>query len=360
MLGQEVAHAGAAQTKVINRARTLAATLFASLVTALWAVPGIDTVAAEPVPKPGHSLAYVPRDAQLIASVRTAALKTSRGLSSLKEFLAKDRSIDQQTGVSLDRIEQVVVVGLNEDEGPSVTIIHAVDCDDAALIVKTLQPDPEEQTFGGRTYVRRKAETGKPVCVFADGKVVVAAEEEKHLRRIIIAGAEGATRSKWASLWHSAADADAMALINVQKIRSSLAFHSPFELAWLFGGIPTQLAPLMELSTVLATVEASDQVHARVQLTPDISMDLKKLVTVTKSAVDYSQALLSSIRDDASGQPSQAAEWTLELCDRIDGLLDTVAVRLNGEGGVVEASVAIPEDEVAQLFKLARKLAVTQ
>ena len=87
-------------------------------------------------------------------------------------------------------------------------------------------------------------------------------------------------------------------------------------------------------------------------------MDLKKLVIATTSAVDYSQAALSWIRDDASSNDSQAAEWTLELCDRIDELLDTVTVRLN-EGGVVEASVAIPEDEFAQLFKLARKLAVT-
>ena len=331
--------------------------LLASLVTSL--TPGIDALAAERTPKPGHSLAYVPRDAKLIASIQMSAIKTARGLSVLKDFLAKDRCLEQYVGVSPDRIEQIVLVGLNEDEAASVAIIHAKDSNDAASIVEALQPNPQEQVFAGQTYVRRKIETGKPVCVFADGKVVVAAREEKHLRRLIVAGAGGATQSKWAFLWRSAADADAIALVNIQKLRSSAALNGQFSLAGLFVGTPTQLAPLMELTTVLVTFDATHQVHARVQLAGDDSMDQKKLVVATKAVVEISQALLSSIRDEASGHDSQEAELTLELCDRIDGLLDTVSIRPN-EGAVVEASVTILQDEFAQLFKLGQKLLVTQ
>ncbi|MBS0203474.1 MAG: hypothetical protein JSS49_11280 [Planctomycetes bacterium] len=343
--------------KIAGQTRVLwMVTLLTGLVTTVTS--GIEALAAEPVPKPAHSLAYVPRDTKLIASVRISALKASPGLSSLQEFLAKDQTFEQQTGVSLDRVEQIVLVGLTDEEGSTIAVIHTMDSDDATLMVKTLQPDPEEQTFGGQTYVRRKAETGKPVCVFADGKIVVAAQEEKHLRRLIIAGAEGATWSKWASLWRSTADADAIALVNIQKLRSSAAIEGPFNLVGLFVGIPTQLAPLVELSTVLVTVEATDRIHARIQLAGDETVDLKKILTGAKAFVDFSQALLSSIRNDASSDGGQHAELTLELCDRIDGLLDAVTVRLN-EGAVVEATVAIPEDEFAQLFKLGRKLAVT-
>ena len=73
--------------------------------------------------------------------------------------------------------------------------------------VKALQPKPEKQEYSGQTYVRGTEGTG-PFCFLADERTVVVCDREEHLRRLIVAGKNGASKAKWADAWKGAENAD--------------------------------------------------------------------------------------------------------------------------------------------------------
>lgn len=295
------------------------------------------------------SLAYVPRDAKVLAGARMSALKDSQALKFLNEFLAKDQKVEKEIGIPLERVEQIVVVYFEDGEGSAAVIFHLAGEDDAAMMLKAGGPDPEEDVYAGQAYLRRKANGGKPNCVFADSKIVVVAQDEQHLRRLINAGRKGASQAKWAQVWNAAIGNDAVALVNVRKLRAAQSLQGPFNLAQLFLVFPAELAPLLEVSTAVISVKAGDEIHATVRLTGTGSADLKKIYDATRGWIDLMQAYLSNERVEASGKKPAQAATELELIERIDGLLDTVEFRMNET--FVEASIVVTQDDAKSIVE---------
>lgn len=300
------------------------------------------------------SLDYVPRDCKFIAGARTSALRKSPALSSFNEFLAKDQQFEKQVGIPLERVEQILMVYFEENDGSAAVIFHVSRIEDVAAMLKAGQPDRQQDEYAGQTYLRRKNDDGKPNCVFANNKTVVVAQDEQHLRRIIAAGRTAASQAKWAEDWNARQNADAVVLLNIRKLRSQQALQGPFNLAQLILGVPTELAPLLEVKTAVLAIKAGDEIQANAELEINGSSDADKICNAAFALIELSQAVLSSERVEASGRPSKPGALELQLIDRIDGLLDRISVRKNGRS--IEAGVTVTRDDVTNLVEKIQSL----
>src|SRR5262249_27526887 len=162
------------------------------------------------------SLAWVPRDAIAVAALRPAELLNRPALATLKQALTQQKELRESLGVAPEKIEQLTVVFLvdgpqpgrmHREPAPAGFIVRLADAGDAAGLMKALQPNPEQQEYSGQTYARGKDGRGQ-FCFVVDGQTVVSSDQEEHLRRLIVAGKNGASKAKWADAWKMAASAD--------------------------------------------------------------------------------------------------------------------------------------------------------
>jgi hypothetical protein len=287
--------------------------------------------------------------------MRVSALRRPGLFEPIQKSVVKDKFLQPEIGIPLDRVEQIICVEMGDSENSDAVIYHVAREEDAVTIVHALLPDAEERTYAGRSYAWKKAGNDKSTCMFHDGAIVVTAKNEEHLRRMIVAGRQGAVQMKWAPVWNSAADSDAVAIVNVRRIRSEAGLAGPFNLLSLFFGVPAELAPLLEISSAVVTVKADDVLHVKFQLATSGSTDIKRLEGSAGRFVELSQAEISKLRVEASQRDDEQGAHELQLLDRIDELMDRLEIKSTDSG--VEATVDVTQSEVIRLFECAKTLA---
>ena len=318
------------------------------------------TKAVEP-----FSLAYVPRDAVAVVAVRPAELLNRPALAPLKKLVGQERELQQSFGIAPERVEQLTVVFVMDlpayEVGPGAPalagmIMRLAEAKDADGLIKALQPNPEEQEYGGRTYIRGKTGTGS-FCLLADERTVVTCDREDYIRRLIVAGKTGASKAKWSDSWQGAAQSDATVLVNVLALRDVLNsvtsnLQKPVEAqsAW------TKLwkfAPLWQgTSTGVLTAHFNEQLTVKLRLAGLSDMHAQIIAKDTLvAAVTLGQNMLSQFRSAASRQPGNDGAMALKTLDVVDSLLDSVKVEQN-ESEIV-ASGAVYADDAAMIVGLA-------
>ena len=305
------------------------------------------------------SLAYVPRDAVAIAAVRPAELLSRPALAPIKTVLSQLRELQQSLGVAPERIDQVIGVFVMDlpanrpgpgEPVPAGAIIHLADGTDAVAMIKALQPNPEEQEFGGRKYVRGKSGTGS-VCLLADARTIVICAREEHMRRLIVAGKTGASKAKWVDSWKGGAHADAAVLVNMAAISEALNTESQPAVVAKLGAF----APLWQGTTTgLLTAQFGGNLKLELLLKTKSHEDSQRVKATLEAGITLGQNSLSQARSMISRQPGNDGAFLLGLIDTVDSLIDSIKITRSHDVEIMEvvASASLDVDEAPKVFAM--------
>jgi len=128
------------------------------------------------------SLAYVPRDAVLVAAVRPAALLDRPALAPLAALIADDDELPKQLGISPSKIETATMVFLpqppdNVHSEPAFAgaIVRTIDKASARQLAQHHLSEPVKETYAGQDYFQSSAggRRNGNLC-FLPGRHVVA------------------------------------------------------------------------------------------------------------------------------------------------------------------------------------------
>ena len=307
------------------------------------------------------SLAYVPRDALAVAAFRPAELLSRPALAPLKKILTEHGIAQELLNVAADRIEQVTLIVLPDQNGPGANaagfVLRLADAKDVETVIKKLQPNSEKQEYSGQTYVRGKDGKGL-LCYVADERSIVGSHLDEYLRRLIVAGKNGAEKAKWGEAWKGAANTTAAVVVHMPAIRDMLN--------WAVGaageqppnpGLPAALAafapfaPLWQsTSNVLLSVDLQEQLALSLELTVPSAEDLKKVRNTLTATVTLGQNSLSQARSTVSQLPSGDGAALLGIVDMLDSLLDSLKIEQNEHR--VRASATVNADDAAKAIAL--------
>jgi hypothetical protein len=217
-------------------------------------------------------------------------------------------------------------------------------------MIKTLQPNPEEQEYGGMKYVRGKTGIGS-VCLLADERRVVICDREEHMRRLIVAGKAGASKAKWVESWKGGAQAHAAVLVNVTAFSEMLNdVGGPAALGAKLGAF----APLWQgTSTGLLTADFRKSLKMGLVLKTKSGDDAKKVRATLEAAITLGQNSLSQTRSMLSRQPGNDGAFFMGLIDTVDSLIDSIkfADRAPGINDVV-ASAEMDVEDAPKMFAM--------
>lgn len=309
--------------------------------------------AAEP-----FSLAWVPRDVVAVAALRPAALFNRPALDVLKRSLLQQKDLQASLGLSPDRIEQVIIIMFSQQDQPvpqpaglktvfEGMIFRLAGADDASGLIKVLQPKPKKQEYSGQTYLGGTEGTG-PFCFLADERTVVITGREDHLRRLIVAGKNGASKAKWAAGWKEAENADIALLVNTVAIRDMLSQAatngqpmmnalSGFSPLWLFTSTAVLSADIGEQLSLSLSLSLAETDGSR---TKNVSGTLAAAVTLAQNS-------LSQARGQFSRIPGADGAAFLRAADILDSLLDSV--KIEAKEDQVRATAVVDADDAAAL-----------
>jgi hypothetical protein len=290
--------------------------------------------------RPPLSLAYVPRDAYVIAAIRPTVFLKSDSLSHLKRYLAEGM---RQVGVVPEHIEQMTLMYFSK-ESSIAYVVHMSDIEAATKLATSLVPDPVEHLYAGRKYLRKQDPGG--ACTFSDGNIVVVAPDEEHLRRLIIAGPDGAAKAKWTQVWQAAADSDGLAIANIKALRGLAALDGHRNLS---DGLPPEMDFAISSSTARMAVKVDGNVHVNLRLDGHSGEDGMRIEAAIRSLIDRFQVTLALHRIDVSKHGSDEGAVWLSLLDLVDSLLDNVTIQ-TGED-TVELSAKVDQDSTAKIMK---------
>ncbi|MDB5347444.1 MAG: hypothetical protein JWP89_5821 [Schlesneria sp.] len=357
------------RSEFLEQGNRAAMTLFATVtIITLWqsrleviaAPPGkaaVDKISSttgdvQPAAVTPLSLAYVPRDAYMLAAIRPRVILKNEAFAPLNDFLSRQNDLKRHVGIPLGQIEQITLIQFtSEDESPAC-VFHLTRSDDAAELTKVLQADPEQRVYAGRKYACGKPDSANKTCVFTDNQIVVVTDNEEDLRRLMIAGIEGASKAKWTQEWQLSSDADAFLLANIKAIRSLEVLEgNVFKLAFSMLGVPSEFNFVIEASTVSVTIRIADKVQVKVRRDSRHQEDAQKNCDSLKAVVELFQVIMSTQRSEASKDPTNQGVELLKLIDLVDSLLDTMTFQ--GDDRTVTASTAITLEDVSRIVKAA-------
>lgn len=302
------------------------------------------------------SLAWVPRDAIAVARIRPAELLNRPALAALKKAVLQQKDLQESLGVSLDKIEQATVIFLIDagqpgrgpsEPAPAGVIVRLAEAGDAAALLKALQPNPEKQEYAGQTYFRPREGSGQ-FCFPADERTVVVCGQEEHLRRLIVAGKNGASKALWAGAWRGADDSDIAALVNTAALGEMLnqagAGGPP-------GGPMPAIAPLWQATTTaLLTADFRERLALSLTLTTQNAKDVQKVRDTLSAVVTLSKNGLSQARGQFSRLPGGEGAALLGAADVADSLLDSLKIEVKDVQ--VQASASAEAEDAASLVAM--------
>ena len=271
------------------------------------------------------SLSYVPRDALILAAVRPSHLFSEESLVPIVTTLRQPKPLHEQFGVGLDRIKQFTAVFLTSANSKlefGGAIVHVHSTQDAARLREHLVPEASGESFAGHTVYKND----RGLCVVPDATTVVFSKDEGKLRRMIIAGRNGAADAAWLPEWQEVTDGDLVVFANLEKLAPLLKANFPKEWEPMRVAM-SAFSPLWtetRYSTLAATVKRSVQLQLRLSCS---NGDTARQVRDTASALaTLSRNSLSSNRHHASQGSFQQAAMMLRLLDTADRLLDQMKI----------------------------------
>lgn len=322
------------------------------------------------------SLEFVPRDAIAVAAIRPAALLEQPALSVLRAQLAELPGAPRWFGLPAERFEQVTAVYLirsnswtseiriggkvvgREGSGvqPDVAglILRLRDAMDVDAVVKGIQTQSEPREYAGRTYLAGK-EKDDWSCFHIDDRTLVASDKEEYIRRLIIAGTTGASKTKWADAWKKTADADAALLVNSAAVGDYLNQELIEELKSdpIGNAKMTRLAPLWQATTTWAlSAKCREELTFELRLSSTGEGKMQSIQDAAFALLSTVQGMLTFGRLESSEESGPDGALLLSLFDSVDGLFDSVRIHSAGRDVIVSAAIrtAEPVETIARYW----------
>ena len=305
-----------------------------------------------------NSLAWVPRDAIAVLRIQTQSLLGKPVLAPLAKSALIKEIIPAGIGTPVDKITEATVIFLapaaaGPNFGEPAAVIHRmVTAEDAQKMVTTLFPESEEQEFGGIKYRRPKAGPQR-FCFQTDSKTVVVTGREDALRRLIVAGKIGASKTKWAEKWTSAPSRELVLYANVSALQQHVGPGQPGIIAPAAAAPQTpdqvvaSLLRLCESAVFTAAVGESIRIDLQLNTPANSEGPVREQLSGLSSAA---QKGLSEVRARASTSPGPQAEMSLRSADLLDSLLDTLVISTGKNQ--VNATATLDAEQTAGLASL--------
>jgi hypothetical protein len=306
------------------------------------------TTADEPA-----SLAYVPRDAVMVAMLRPAKLLKQPAFAQLATAFER-MGMSRDEAETLKRIEQVSLVFLLQENpqgqtlpNPSGSILRLADAADAQALAKKLVPNAVEEEYGNHTYFKNPNGSSDGYCYYFVDEKTFLIGKETGIRRMIIAGATGASKAKWAAAWNYVASGDGALLVNVggvfaewdKALRSSTSPNGPVPLLNSF-------APLWQNTEVITLAMSSDEnLTLLANLLCGSADDAKKVQETITAVITLAKNSLSQARAAAARVPGKEGAGRLGAVDFAGSILDEI--RLGRKDGQVEIAARVPARDAA-------------
>ncbi|HUG19619.1 MAG TPA: DUF1559 domain-containing protein [Planctomycetaceae bacterium] len=312
------------------------------------------TISAQEKTAETLSLAYIPRDAILVAAARPAELLSQPIFSKLKQAVDRQEGLRDLFGVSVNDVQQISSVFLPRESrqgivtpGEGGMVIHLkADADQEAILKKWLRK-PEQKEFAGQTYFTNPFRP--QTCFFPDSRTIVVSNSEDNLRRFIIAGKLGATKASWAEAWDQVSGTHAALMLDIERLRPGLN-------AELQNGREARalapLAPLWQHGVhVVGSATAGKEIELQILVICDESKGTAIVADTVKAAVILARNTLSSLRNASLRLRDEAAILELRAADLADEVLDGLKFEARGNVVSVSANVgAEAEDLIAWLL----------
>jgi hypothetical protein len=289
-----------------------------------------------------HSLAYVPRDTVIVASLRPAKILENSSLTPLTKVLKESNLIPQSFGVELQDIDQATILIIsNEDERmktlePSGIVIRMRSPAAVDQFCRKVGAASKSIIYDGQAYIRA---TPAEFFYFVVGETtIVASVSEPGMRQMIIAGATGANSAPWVKVWKELPDDDFVVHWDMELFRPN------FPVGPVYGqpstprlGINRLLELSMGMSSLALTAQLKDGLNLRLLAHYSTEEQTKHASGQLGDTVGWMRQSLSKLRREVSQDPSPEGAIGLRATSVLDSLIDNRIVTANTTTLVVES-----------------------
>jgi len=296
------------------------------------------------------SLAYVPRDVFVVGAVRPAKLLSHPESRALAEALGQDDILEKQIGIPLDRIEMATFFLLRRatlrgtaNVDLAGIIARTKTSDDAKRIGNVYAPKAVKESYADQEYFRSDTKQPRRFYFLPNERTIVTSKDVGFVRRIIIAGKTGASKTDWAETWQRMARSDAAVLYNFEGLKAEIQA----EMERAPGPVRLQLAtfaPLWQSTTAAAVgVTLDRQLALQGVAECTTAEDAKTVRDTLAAAITLGRNALSQLRETASVRSDADGPIILRAADAADAVLDKVTIEQKEETVTLAARTSIED-----------------
>jgi len=339
------------------------------------------------------SLAYVPRDAFLVAAARPAELINAPGGKQMANLfaellkllkgadladpgleLARTNSITCVFLVAEVRRPEIVAPGAQATRPgtarpprapqPAAVIIRSQTEVDAKKVSAALVVNPTKAAHEGKLFYRNR--TGdQACCYFPDCRTVVFAFSEAFMRRLIMAGRQGASGAKWADAWGVMAEDDAALLINLTVLRGLMELemaHGPQQAKTLVA----PFRPLWEEADAAAIGLSirGKKLSLRGMAFCRDEGGARRFQDALVGAMSLARNAISKARQSAAASAEPEGQAARQAMDLAEAFLEHIKIRQTGKRVQLAATLPAADKEqavsvLASAMQAARRMQAT-
>ena len=308
----------------------------------VWLLSSATLFAQDQTKSDELSLAYVPRDALIVAAGRPSEALSQPIFAPLKKALDQQDGLRELYGISVTEIDHVVGVLLPRDSrggivapGEGGMVVHLNKDTDREALLKVWLRKAEQKEFAGQTYFINSSR--RRSCYFASDRTVVLSESEAIMRRFIIAGKRGASKAKWADAWQRVSAKHAAFMLDIERLRPGLdaEFRSGREQI-----VMAPIAPLWQHGVhLVAGVTAGTQIDLQISVICNGDDGATNVADTLNAVVILARNTLSSLRSTSTRLNEKEAILELRAADLADEVLD--GLKFQTEKNVVNVSATV-------------------
>jgi beta-lactamase regulating signal transducer with metallopeptidase domain len=264
------------------------------------------------------SLAYVPRDAAAVIAIRPATLLQRPELKPIADALAESNDIKTfgMNGTTVPQVDTCHLVVLPPFNMQHIgLIVRMISADQANTVFNSLVESEAATNYGDHKYYQ-----GHDLFVaMVERQTVLVSPNEAILRRMLVAGEKGASKTQWSSHWQEVDDRDVGVLV------VSPAWREAYE------ALPADRRP----ADVASLVHYSEVVVGSISIFDGLKLSLSAKCANSENAEAVSEAANSSLnlRRRQTSQYRQhvanrfASPVALTFVDVLDELLDNAQIK---------------------------------
>jgi hypothetical protein len=274
-----------------------------------------------------HSLAYVPRDTPIVASLRPAILLNTTSMAPFAEAMKAVDFVREAFGVDPEEIDQMTVLVMSEEDEniktlqPAGAVVRLYSLAVAKTFQGSTQVDPKPITYDGQQYYRT---TGIAKFFFfeADPTTVVISASEPAMRRMIIAGSRGAESAPWAATWKLLPNDDFVMHWDLQLFRPG--FNTGLQVARpTYTPHSNRWSDLTQgASSVALTASLKEGLNLRLLATFSSDQKAREASARLAGTIGWMRQSLSKLRRELSRDPSPEGAIGLRGTSVLDTLID--------------------------------------